>query len=302
MIHVANTSVAGCGVVTGTAGVLGDIVCIMSCGAGVFGDVMRIMGCGAGVLGDVVRVMGCGAGVLGDVVRVMSCRAGVSAWTIIARRATVFRHATVIIATIMSAGRGSGRVAMAGMVIVARRATTMVAVGTVIATRVASRCSATTGTAVPSAIPAAGTVAATAAVAAATTSVAAAAAAAVAAATTSAVATATTTAAAATAAALRPAVRHRAALEAVSARTVKHDAAGSGGPLWRLAGDDDVDVLLLAGLCRRKRGSDVQHTWRCTRPPRLVLVLVEDLVCHVGLGKFGELLGLEAHGHDGAVR
>ena len=179
MIHVANTSVAGCGVVTGTAGVLGDIVCIMSCGAGVFGDVMRIMGCGAGVLGDVVRVM--------------SCRAGVSAWTIIARRATVFRHATVIIATIMSAGRGSGRVAMAGMVIVARRATTMVAVGTVIATRVASRCSATTGTAVPSAIPAAGTVAATAAVAAATTS-AVATAAAVAAATTSAVATATTSA------------------------------------------------------------------------------------------------------------
>jgi hypothetical protein len=188
MIHVANTSVAGCGVVTGTAGVLGDIVCIMSCGAGVFGDVMRIMGCGAGVFGDVVRVMGCGAGVLGDVVRVMSCRAGVSAWTIIARRATVFRHATVIIATIMSAGRGSGRVAMAGMVIVARRATTMVAVGTVIATRVASRCSATTGTAVPSAIPAAGTVAATAAVAAATTS-------AVATATTSAVATAAAVAA-----------------------------------------------------------------------------------------------------------
>jgi hypothetical protein len=158
MIHVANTSVAGCGVVTGTAGVLGDIVCIMSCGAGVFGDVMRIMGCGAGVLGDVVRVM--------------SCRAGVSAWTIIARRATVFRHATVIIATIMSAGRGSGRVAMAGMVIVARRATTMVAVGTVIATRVASRCSATTGTAVPSAIPAAGTVAATTAIPAATSAVA----------------------------------------------------------------------------------------------------------------------------------
>jgi hypothetical protein len=137
--------------------------------------------------------MGCGAGVLGDVVRVMSCRAGVSAWTIIARRATVFRHATVIIATIMSAGRGSGRVAMAGMVIVARRATTMVAVGTVIATRVASRCSATTGTAVPSAIPAAGTVAATAAVAAATTS-------AVATATTSAVATATTAIPAATSA------------------------------------------------------------------------------------------------------
>jgi hypothetical protein len=171
--------------VTGTAGVLGDIVCIMSCGAGVFGDVMRIMGCGAGVLGDVVRVM--------------SCRAGVSAWTIIASRATVFRHATVIIATIMSAGRGSGRVAMAGMVIVARRATTMVAVGTVIATRVASRCSATTGTAVPSAIPAAGTVAATAAVAAATTS-AVATAAAVAAATTSAVATATTSAVATAAA------------------------------------------------------------------------------------------------------
>ena len=165
MIHVANTSMAGCGVmcvVTGYARVLGNIVGLMSCGAGV----------------------------LGDVVRVMTRGAGVSAWTIIARRATVFRHATVIIATIMSAGHGSSRVAMAGVVIVAGCATTMAAVGTVIATRVASRCSATTCTAVPSAIPAAGTVAAT-AIPAATTAVAAA---------TSAVATTTTAVAAATSA------------------------------------------------------------------------------------------------------
>jgi hypothetical protein len=129
MIHVANTSMAGCGVMI-------NIMCL--------------------VTGN--------AGVLGDIVRIMTRSAGVSAWTIIARRATVLRHATMIIATIMSAGGGSSRVAMTGVVIVAGRAT-MAAVGT--ATRVASRCSATAGTAVPSAIPAADTVAATAAVAAA---------------------------------------------------------------------------------------------------------------------------------------
>jgi hypothetical protein len=163
MIHVANTSMAGCGVmcvVTGYARVLGNIVGLMSCGAAVFGDVVRVMTRGAGV----------------------------SAWTIIARRATVFRHATMIVATIMSAGRGSSRVTMAGVVIVAGRATTMAAVGTVIATRVASRCAATTGTAVPSAVPASGTVAAaavaTAAIAATTTAIPA---------TTTAVAAATTT-------------------------------------------------------------------------------------------------------------
>jgi hypothetical protein len=127
MIHIANTSMAGCGVMI-------NIMCL--------------------VTGN--------AGVLGDIVRIMTRSAGVSAWTIIARRATVLRHATMIIATIMSAGGGSSRVAMAGVVIVAGRAA-MAAVGT--ATRVASRCSATAGTAVPSAIPAAGTVAATAAVA-----------------------------------------------------------------------------------------------------------------------------------------
>jgi hypothetical protein len=133
MIHVANTSMAGCGVMI-------NIMCL--------------------VTGN--------AGVLGDIVRIMTRSAGVSAWTIIARRATVLRHATMIIATIMSAGGGSSRVAMAGVVIVAGRAA-MAAVGT--ATRVASRCSATAGTAVPSAIPAAGTVAATAAVAAAASAI-----------------------------------------------------------------------------------------------------------------------------------
>jgi hypothetical protein len=133
MIHVANTSMAGCGVMI-------NIMCL--------------------VTGN--------AGVLGDIVRIMTRSAGVSAWTIIARRATVLRHATMIIATIMSAGGGSSRVAMAGVVIVAGRAT-MAAVG--IATRVASRCSATAGTAVPSAIPAADTVAATAAVAAAASAI-----------------------------------------------------------------------------------------------------------------------------------
>jgi hypothetical protein len=132
MIHIANTSMAGCGVMI-------NIMCL--------------------VTGN--------AGVLGDIVRIMTRSAGVSAWTIIARRATVLRHATMIIATIMSAGGGSSRVAMTGVVIVAGRAT-MAAVGT--ATRVASRCSATAGTAVPSAIPAADTVAATAAVAAAAAS------------------------------------------------------------------------------------------------------------------------------------
>jgi hypothetical protein len=133
MIHVANTSMAGCGVMI-------NIMCL--------------------VTGN--------AGVLGDIVRIMTRSAGVSAWTIIARRATVLRHATMIIATIMSAGGGSSRVAMTGVVIVAGRAT-MAAVGT--ATRVASRCSATAGTAVPSAIPAADTVAATAAVAAAASAI-----------------------------------------------------------------------------------------------------------------------------------
>jgi hypothetical protein len=133
MIHIANTSMAGCGVMI-------NIMCL--------------------VTGN--------AGVLGDIVRIMTRSAGVSAWTIIARRATVLRHATMIIATIMSAGGGSSRVAMTGVVIVAGRAT-MAAVGT--ATRVASRCSATAGTAVPSAIPAAGTVAATAAVAAAASAI-----------------------------------------------------------------------------------------------------------------------------------
>jgi hypothetical protein len=133
MIHIANTSMAGCGVMI-------NIMCL--------------------VTGN--------AGVLGDIVRIMTRSAGVSAWTIIARRATVLRHATMIIATIMSAGGGSSRVAMAGVVIVAGRAA-MAAVGT--ATRVASRCSATAGTAVPSAIPAAGTVAATAAVAAAASAI-----------------------------------------------------------------------------------------------------------------------------------
>ena len=177
MIHVANTSMAGCGVmcvVTGYARVLGNIVGLMSCGAAVFGDVVRVMTRGAGV----------------------------SAWTIIARRATVFRHAAMIVATIMSAGRGSSRVTMAGVVIVAGCATTMAAVGTVIATRVASRCSATTCTAVPSAVPASGTVAAATAaiataVAPATTAIPAAATTAIPAAATSAVAT--TTAVAATA-------------------------------------------------------------------------------------------------------
>jgi hypothetical protein len=151
VIHVAN-SVAGCGVMI-------DIMCIVTGNACVFGYVVSFMSCGASMFGDVVGIM--------------TGRPGVSAWAVIAGRSTVFRHATMIIAAIMSVRRGSSRIAVAAVIVIAGGATTVAAVGTVIATGVASRGSGTATIAVSAAgaVAAAIAIASTAAVAAASTAI-----------------------------------------------------------------------------------------------------------------------------------
>ena len=140
MVHVANP-MAACRAMI-------DIMCIMAGDAGVLGYIMCSMTSSACMFGYIVGLMTCGASVFGDVVCIMTGRPGVSAWAVIARRATVFRHATMIVAAIMPAGRGTSRVSVAAVITVAGGATTMASVGTVIATGVASRGSGTATTAI----------------------------------------------------------------------------------------------------------------------------------------------------------
>ncbi len=178
MIHVAN-SVAGCSVMI-------DIMCIMT------GD--------ACMLGYVVGFVTGDACMLGYVVGFVTGRPGVSAWAVITRRPTVFCHATMITAVIMSGGRGTSRASVAAMIIIAGGATTVAAVGTMIAAGVASRgpgtATAITVSAAARAIRTVATAATTVATTAATTTVA------------TTTTTTTTTATVATATATATVVRH----------------------------------------------------------------------------------------------
>ena len=73
---------------------------------------------------DIMDIMTGDACVLGYVVGFMTGRPGVSTRAVITRRPTVFCHATMIIAVIMSAGRGTSGASVAAMIIIPGSATT----------------------------------------------------------------------------------------------------------------------------------------------------------------------------------